>query len=235
MYTFLPLISTIISLIFTLLVFIQYLYRRKPHQLLWTIGLLMYSIGTLTEFWTEIWGVNEVIYRCWYLFGAILVSAYLGMGTVYLLTRRRIAHIIMAVLGIASAYAAYRVMSVPLDLSSMEVLTGKNIMPDGIRMMTPFFNSFGTFSLVGGALYSSWIFWRKKIMFYRVISNILIAVGAILPAVGGTQLRLGGQIGVFYLFELIGILIIFVGFLRSSEVFGLGWLPASRKARIPSK
>lgn len=236
MYLFLPLISTIVSLIFAVLVFIQYLSHKKPYQLIWTLGLIMYAIGTLSEFWTEMWGINQIIYRLWYLFGAILVSAYLGMGTVYLLARRRVAHIVMAILGAASLYATYRVLSASIDLSTMEVLTGKGIMPEGIRMMTPFFNSFGTFALVGGALYSAWVFWRRKIMPYRVISNILIAVGAILPAVGGAQLRFGGQIGVFYMLELLGIIIIFIGFLRSSEVFGLGWLPSSQKTgRLPAK
>lgn len=229
MYLFLPLISTIVSFVFAVLVFVQYLTHRKPYQLVWTVGLLMYAAGTISEFWTEMWGLNEVIYRAWYLFGAILVSAYLGMGTVYLLARRTVAHAIMIVLGVASVYAAYRVIAAPIDLSSLSQLTG-TAMPSGVRMLTPFFNSFGTLALVGGALYSAWVFWRKKIMPYRVLSNILIAVGAIMPAIGGAQLRLGGQSFVFYTLEFAGIVIIFAGFLRSSPVFGLGWASSHQKA-----
>jgi hypothetical protein len=98
-------------------------------------------------------------------------------------------------------------------------------MPQGIRLMTPAFNTFGTVALVGGAIYSAWVYWRRKIMPHRVISNILIAVGAILPAVGGTHMRLGGGLPLFYIFELVGIIIIFIGFLRSREVFGLYRFP----------
>jgi hypothetical protein len=80
-------------------------------------------------------------------------------------------------------------------------------------------------ALVGGALYSAWIFWRKRILPHRVVSNVLIALGAILPAAGGTQLRASGNLQVFYALELAGIIIIFIGFLRSREVFGLYRFP----------
>ena len=39
-------------------------------------------------------------------------------------------------------------------------------------------NVYGTVTLVGRALCSTWIFWRKRILPYRVQSNVLIAVGA---------------------------------------------------------
>ena len=216
-FTVIPIASSIISLIFALTVLDQYFARRKPYQLIWAIGLFMYFISTGTEFWTETWGLNEAIYRLWYLFGAIFVAAYLGMGTLYLLTRRRVAHIIMVILLVASLYAIFRVFTASIDISTLHHLSGV-AMPQGVRLMTPFFNTFGTVALVGGAIYSAWVFWKRRLMLYRVISNILIAVGAILPAFGGLHIRLGGAIQLFYLFELLGIIIIFAGFLRSREV-----------------
>ena len=59
---------------------------------------------------------------------------------------------------------------------------------------------------------------------HRVASNMLIAAGAILPAIGGTSLRLGNP-KLFYFLELAGVIIIFIGFLRSREVFGLYRFP----------
>lgn len=221
---YIPLASSIISLIFTLFVLDQYFARRKPHQLVWTIGLFMYFISTGTEFWTGQWGMNITVYRLWYLFGAIGVAAYLGMGTVYLLGKRRLAHIIMVILVIASVYATIRIFTADIDISNLPVLSGV-AMPKSIRMLTPIFNTFGTVALAGGALYSAWIFWRKRILLHRVIGNILIAVGAILPAVGGTHIRFGGDLTVFYVLELVGILLIFTGFLRMKEVFGIYRIP----------
>ncbi|MFC1847652.1 hypothetical protein ACFLW5_02435 [Chloroflexota bacterium] len=219
-----PLVSSIVSLLFGVIVLDQFFARRKPYQLVWAAGLFMYSIGTGAEFWIEIWGLNEVIYRLWYLFGAILVAAYLGMGTIYLIIQRRAAHIVMAILIVASLYAAFRVFNASIDLSTLQYLTG-NAFPQGVRLITPFFNTFGTVTLVGGAIYSAWVFWRRRVMPHRVVSNILIAAGAILPAVGGTYMRLGGVLPIFYLLELLGIIIILLGFLRSREIFGLFRFP----------
>jgi hypothetical protein len=224
MLHFIPLVSAIISLVFALAVLDQFFARRKPYQLIWAFGLLMYAISTFTEFLTGASGLNVTIYRLWYLFGAIFVAAYLGMGTVYLLIRRPVAHTIMAILLAASLYAAISVFTARIDINNLPELSGV-AMPQSIRLMTPIFNTFGTVFLVGGAAYSSWVFWRRRLMQHRVVSNILIAVGAILPAVGGTHMRLGGGLPFFYIFELLGIIIIFIGFLRSHEIFGLYRFP----------
>ncbi len=219
-----PLVSSIVSLVFAVIVLDQFFARRKSYQLIWAIGLFMFFISTGAEFWTGTWGLNETVYRLWYLFGAIFVAAYLGMGTLYLLTPRRTAHIILAILLLASLYAIFRVFTASIDLSTLQGLSGE-AMPQGVRLLTPFFNTFGTVALVGGAIYSAWVFWRRRLMPHRVVSNILIAVGAMLPAFGGTLMRLGGSLTAFYLLELVGIIIIFTGFLRSREVFGLYRFP----------
>ena len=85
---------------------------------------------------------------------------------------------------------------------------------------------YGTIALVGGALYSAWIFGRKRILPYRVVSNVLIALGALLPAIGGSLLKLGTAHGAtFYILELAGVIIIFIGFLRTYEVLGFFRFP----------
>lgn len=219
-----PLISAIVSFVFAVTVLDQFFARRKPYQLVWTIGLFLYFISTGSEFWTEVWGLNETVYRLWYLTGAILVAAYLGMGTLYLLARRRVAHIIMAVLLVASIYAVFRVFTLSLDMSTIHYLSGRP-MPDDVRLMARLFSNFGAIALVGGAIYSALVYWIRRLMPHRVVSNILIAVGALLPAVGGIGMRVGWPLWLFYLLELLGIIIIFIGFLRNREVFGFYRFP----------
>jgi hypothetical protein len=213
-----------VSLVFALAVLDQYFARRQPYQFVWAIGLLMYCVSTAAEFWTEAWGMNLTDYRLWYFFGAICVAAYLGMGTVYLLARRRVAHIVMGVLAAATVYAAVAVFTAPVDISGLTAMSGE-AMPRYVRLSTPFFNGFGTVALVGGALYSGWSFWRRRVMRHRVLSNALIAVGAVLPALGGTWIRVEGSFQPLYILELAGIVIIFLGFLRNREVFGLSRFP----------
>ena len=218
----LPSISFTVSLVFASFVFRRFLQKKSPHQLLWGIGMVFYGIGGLCEAYYGALGWNPVIFRLWYLFGAILVAAWLGQGTVYLLAGRKLANALMVVLGIVSIYAAYRIFNAQLDPSLMTTslhtgseLSGQAITSSGVRLLTPFFNLYGTITLVGGAAWSMWIFFRKRILLHRVIGNMFIAVGAILPAFGGVFSRFGIP-GALYWSELLGAILMFIGFLRAT-------------------
>jgi hypothetical protein len=208
--------------VFAALVLKRYFDRRGTHLLLWGIGMVLYAIGGFCEACFGAFGWNEWIYRIWYLAGAILVAAWLGQGTVYLLVKKRWAHLLMVLLGLGSLFAAYRVFSAELDPSLLTTsvhtgseLSGHAIITPGVRMLTPIFNTYGTLTLVGGAGYSAWLFWRKRVLPNRAIGNVLIAVGALLPAFGGTFSRFGIP-GALYIGELLGAILMFWGFLRST-------------------
>jgi hypothetical protein len=55
----------------------------------WAIGLLWYGISAGCEFIGGAFGWSEPLYRAWYLIGAFFVAAYLGAGTIYLLSKTR--------------------------------------------------------------------------------------------------------------------------------------------------
>jgi hypothetical protein len=216
--SFLPFVSCIVSFVFAFFVFRRYLVRRGMHLLLWGIGMLFYAIGGFCEAAYVVAGWHPLIFRLWYLFGAILVAAWLGQGTVYLLARRRLAHALMIVLGLASLFAAIQVFNAQLDPTQMAAgseLSGQVIVSPGVRVLTPFFNIYGTLTLVGGAIWSAITFWRKHILLHRVIGNVFIAVGAILPAFGGTFSSFGIS-GSLYWSELLGAVLMFIGFLRAT-------------------
>jgi hypothetical protein len=226
MTTWLPFTSSIISFIFAFLVLKRYLARRGPHLLLWGIGMIFYGIGGFCEAYYGAFGWNPLIFRLWYLCGAILVAAWLGQGTVYLLAKRKWADGLMVLLALGSLYGMIRVFGAQLDPSLMtsslhtgSELSGHAITSPGVRTLTPFFNLYGTVTLVGGAAWSAWIFWRKRVLLHRTIGNILIAVGAITPAFGGALSRFGLS-GVLYLSELLGAVLMFIGFIRATTPMG---------------
>jgi hypothetical protein len=94
-----------------------------------------------------------------------------------------------------------------------QVTAVRGLLPLGasVRLTTPFFNIYGLLTLVGGALYSAYLFWRKRVLPNRVLGNILIAAGALLIGTASTLTRLGyGQF--LYLGELLSALLMFSGF-----------------------
>ncbi len=220
--TYLPFISSVVSFAFAATVLKRYIeHHRRPHLLLWGIGMIFYGIGGLMEGLHGAFGWNPLVFRLWYLFGAILVAAWLGQGTVYLLAKRRLAHALMILLGLGSLFAVWRVFGATLDPSLMTggELSGHAITSGGVRILTPFFNLYGTIALVGGAIWSAWLFWRKRVLLHRTIGNILIAIGAMSPAFGGAFSRFGLG-GALYISELLGAVIMFIGFLRAITPMG---------------
>jgi hypothetical protein len=94
-----------------------------------------------------------------------------------------------------------------------EVTVVRGLLPLGspVRLTTPFFNIYGLLTLVGGAIWSAYLFWRKRVMPNRVIGNVLIAAGALLIGFASTLTRLGyGQF--LYLGELLCAILMFAGF-----------------------
>ncbi|MDP1808779.1 MAG: hypothetical protein Q8L35_04500 [Actinomycetota bacterium] len=78
-----PLLATIVSLVFSVQVFRQYLQKQRPHQLVWSAALLMFGIGALAETLATIGSWNTLLVKIYYLFGGTLVVGYLGLGTLY--------------------------------------------------------------------------------------------------------------------------------------------------------
>jgi hypothetical protein len=220
---FLPYRSTIVTFAFTAAVYNRYRQRGGTHLLLWAVGLLLYGIGTLCE---VILGLtyNVLALKLWYLTGAMLTAAWLGMGTVHLLIRKgNTTQIMTWILLIVSVLAFLLILVAPVNAASYDMTRPisaqyKDILTRNgfIILLTILLNIFGTITLVGGAIYSAFLFWRKKILANRMFGNILIAAGALSPAMGGSFLR-AGLTDWLYLSELIGAILMFIGFVMSTS------------------
>lgn len=220
--TLLPFLSTIVMLVFTVWVLQRYVLRRKLHFLFWGLGLAMFGFGSFAEAYLAIaW--NKWVFFGWYLFGAALTAGWIGHGTVYLLFRKRWVHGVTAVLLLGSLFAAYLMLVATQNLNEAAFSPAvpiseqyRDIMPaidagGAVRLTTPFFNVYGLITLVGGALWSAYLFWRKRVLPNRVIGNVLIAAGALSIGLASTLTRLGDG---SYLFvgELVAAVLMFIGF-----------------------
>jgi hypothetical protein len=222
----LPILSTLVTFSFAVAVFRRYLLRRGPHLMMWTFGLVWYGLGTLSE---VILGLtfSGTILKLWYLSGAMLTAAWLGQGTIHLLIRRRgIAWTMTGILTAVSVLAAALVLpslltpaastyNVTQAISSQykAILTRDSL----TVVLTILLNIYGTLTLVGGAIYSVVIFWRKHVLFNRMIGNVLIAAGALVPAMAGSFVKMGMMDGL-YLSELIGVVLMYIGFIQATTL-----------------
>ena len=224
----LPFVSSVIMLVFTVSVLRRWFTRRKAHFLFWGIGLAMFGASSFAEAYFALGRWSTPVFFGWYLFGAVLNAAWIGHGSLLLLVRKRWVHALTALLIVGSLFASVLMVQAILKTDGSAYVSGialseqyRNLMPairDGgwVRLTTPFFNIYGLLTLVGGALWSAWLFLRKQVLPNRVVGNVLIAAGALTIAMASTLTRLG--VGAYlYLGELVAAGLMYAGFLMATR------------------
>src|SRR5258705_11535811 len=162
----------------------QYARKRRPSQLAWAIGLSLFTVAALMGYLARSGGATEVEYRLFYLFGAITNVAWLALGTVFIVAPKYGRAALPVVLAL-SAVTGYAVFASPVDIP-VAVDTGKGY-PDGPlpRILAAIGSGVGSIVLIGGALWSAWVFFRRRHQGRRALANTIIAVGVFIVAAGG--------------------------------------------------
>ncbi|MCS6773117.1 MAG: hypothetical protein RMM31_01970 [Anaerolineae bacterium] len=238
-------LTTVVAAVLSLLVFNRYRLRgRGVHLLLWGTGLALYFVAGLSETILA-FGWNDLAFRLWYWTGALVIPPILGQGTIHLLVRRPYVAPISTIIVLTLAAASLVwVLSIPLnaaafvpggDVARFLTESYREILPRSpVRsVLSPLMNGWGTLALVGGAIYSAVLFFRKEIMPNRVIGNIFIATGGLIPALGGAMMRWATTVpelseiaaATKYVGILGGLVLLFVGF-----QFAVGGAPQPRPA-----
>ena len=227
---YLPILTTLVAAFFATEVLRRYATKRGLHLLWWGIGMITYGVGTITESLTTLAGWHEPLFRAWYITGALLGGAPLAQGTVYLLLRRRVADRLAAALVAVVAAAAVCVLLTPIDHAAVEPyrLSGKVMEWQWVRLFSPFINLYAVTFLIGGAIVSALRYRTVPEQRGKYLGNIAIALGAILPGIGGAFTRFG-HVEVLYVTELVGLLTIYLGYrlnVRSSMPVAAATSPA---------
>jgi hypothetical protein len=108
----LPAATAILAFVFSLALLDQWRERRHGFQLVWAIGMLLYGIGSASEALAAAGSWSDPLYRSWYLAGAVLTPAWLGLGTAFLLGRTRFGYT-YAVLLLLSGLIALMIRNSP--------------------------------------------------------------------------------------------------------------------------
>ncbi|MCL6511033.1 MAG: hypothetical protein K6U78_10120 [Anaerolineae bacterium] len=224
--------TAIVSAALAFLVLQRFARKGKgTHLLLWGVGLVLWALAGLCEAILA-FGWSDPAFRLWYWTGALVIPPILGQGTLHLLVRRReiliVTDVVIGVLVVASLVWMFglslnaEAFRPGTDVGAFLTERYREILPQSAvrRVLPPFMNGYGTLLLVGGAIYSAILFLRKQIMPNRVVGNVFIAIGGIIPAFGGSLVKLAETtpeltpLGSTLKFVsiLLGVVLLFIGF-----------------------
>jgi hypothetical protein len=218
-----PLATAVLGFIYVGLLVVQWVKRRKMHQIMWAIGFLFYALAAVMEAVSEYsqhW--DPTVYRFYIVLAASLVG-FLGNGTIYLLAKKRLwGDIYLGFNLVCLAIFLYGTLTVELLMEKLMpgiVVGGQALGASGTfpRLMSLPFNIPGTLILVGGSVLSIIKFWPKKEYRYRVWANVLIIAGTLMIAGAGSMARLGAS-GGLYAGEMLASAVLLWGFLMASTL-----------------
>jgi len=186
--------------------------KRSPHLWWWAVGITTYGLGTALESAITLGGNSVALTKAWYIAGALLGGYPLAQGSLYLSWPRTFANRMTALSVGFVLVAAVLVVLSPVNLAALEPHrpSGAILGWSWVRLLTPFINLYAVFFLIGGAIMSAWRHYRYRGHLYRATGNGLIAVGAILPGIGGSLAK-AGMVEALYVGECIGLMIIWAG------------------------
>jgi hypothetical protein len=210
---YIPIATTVLSAIFFGLLARRYLERGGTHLAWWAAGVFCYGVGTALEGSITLFGNTIALTKTWYIAGALFGGYPLAQGTVYLLLKRRTANILTFISLPFIALVALLVLLSPVNMVALEPHrpTGAVLGWTWVRALTPLINSYAALFLIGGAFLSAWRYFRSASNPMRSIGNTLIAVGAILPGIGGGMAK-AGHVEALYVGEFVGIILIWAGY-----------------------
>lgn len=192
-----------------------YLQEENTGKIILSISLLI----TL-PLWAMIYG-KRMLEASDFATPIVVVLIYVSLIILLLVLNEEVGATFLAYLVVVSVVAAYLIFNGVIDSEFLRQTKGWQALyrTDQIRSIAFSLNLIGTFILVLGAIYSGIYLWKNKQMKERAIANLLIAIGVIVVASGGTLgglFGLGGQ-AALSLPMTIGIIIMFIGFLQASK------------------
>lgn len=90
-----PFTTALLSLAFAAYTLRLFIVKKENCLLMWSAALLFYGLACGMEFIIASGGINLLVYRLWYVTGAIFSAAYLAVGAPYseVITYRQISDI----------------------------------------------------------------------------------------------------------------------------------------------
>lgn len=216
-----PFLAFAVALYFAIQLIRRYAARHREFEGVWAIALLMYAIASLAMFGGVVDGWSAAEFRTYWLLGAVLNVPFLFLGEVYLLAKRRsVAHALLVLLVLGSAFAAYRILTAPLNEPRLEASLplGKEVLGDNSipYRLAQYYSFTAYFLLLGGLMWSARSMGRRPELRSRTVGVLLIAAGATIVAIGsglGAGFRL---VALFSVSLAAGVAVMYWGFVKTT-------------------
>lgn len=213
--TALAVAAALVALAFSMATFERWLARRRRHELAWSVALLQFSLASWALAAGAALGWSGVWFRLFYLFGAVTNVPFLALGTLYLHAGEERGDRWAAATSLSAAFAAGVVAVAPLThpVGGTALPRGSDVFGPLPRILAAAASGLGALVVIGGALFSAWRFRRGRMLW----ANVLIAAGTTVSGMSGLLNSVLGQMEAFAVTLLVGITLIFAGFLVATS------------------
>jgi len=218
-------INVVVTGLFAAMILAQYLRRHRIYQLYWSIALTMAFMATVAYvamlFVHPASRAGIMLFRMYYILGATLMPAWLGLGSIALISKSAITRICLTILYLLSIGAIILVIMAKIDVARLSNIAGSpgtGILQSGPWLAaTITLNTLGLLAVAGVAAYSGWKLWKRQASVaglqtrHLLLANILILAGTLLNGIAGSMARFLGIQHVFWLIMAVGWLVFFAG------------------------
>jgi len=220
-----PILAAFVSAVFAGSVALQWWRRRKPYQLFWSLGLGMFAVAAGMQALSELQGWSDGAFRAYYATAQPLVG-FLAVGSAFLLSKKAGQYYALANAAIYVLFLGLLVAAPSIDAAKFagtepSQVTASLVLPTTVRYLAFLFTLPGTGVLIGVAVYS---YWKTRQSF-----NLLMAVGVVTIAIGGSLARLGYP-SLLYGAVFLGAVLMYLGFLKAAGLPRTATVPEPVKA-----
>jgi MFS family permease len=224
--------AALVAFAFALITFDRWQLRGQSHDLAWTIAMILFAVGSLALWWAETTGWTLFIFRIFFVSGAVLNVAWLALGTIYLLTSKTTGDRVRKYLTSLSTFSIGVVLIAPAkrEIVDGEFPSARELFGVAPRVLAAFGSGVPALIIIFGALWSTFRVLRKvtptmsqknvRIVYSPkrlALGNVLVATGTIVLSASGSFAGRLGKDRAFAITLLIGVCILFSGFLVASN------------------
>ena len=217
-----PLAAALVAVLFSAALVRRYAARRHSYEVIWALALLMYAVASLAVAFGVANGWTSGEFRVYWALGAVLNVPFLAQGELDLLIPSGASGGRSTCCSRSSPRTRSPSCAPPASTprrSREDLPSGKEVFGDGTaaHRLPQLIAIPAYLVLVGGTLWSAWRMRGRPELRDRFRGTLLIAFGATIIAGFGSAFAALGHLAPFSISLLVGIALMFIGFLRATR------------------